>query len=73
MTFQRAACVLGTAAALVISLYAFQKPFRFYRSMEAYDNIPLPVDYQEKTEWVFARLMYPPHPNGMLRPVSGIT
>jgi len=57
--------VLGTAAALVISLYAFQKPFRVYRSMEAYDNIPLPADYQEKTEWVFARLMYPPHPNGM--------
>jgi hypothetical protein len=33
--------------------------------MEAYDNIPLPADYQEKTEWVQARLMYPNHPNGL--------
>jgi hypothetical protein len=53
------------AVAVLTSLYAFQKPFRVYRSMEAYDNIPLPVDYQERTEFVFARLMYPPHPNGM--------
>jgi len=44
-------------------LFAFQRPFRVYRSMEAYDNISLPVDYQEKTEWVFGRLMYPQHPN----------
>jgi hypothetical protein len=44
-------------------LLAFQRPFRVYRSMEAYDNIPLPPDWQEKTEWVQARLMYPNHPN----------
>ncbi len=25
-----------------------------------YEKFPLPPDYQEKTEWVFARLMYPP-------------
>ena len=25
-----------------------------------YTKFPLPRDYQEKTEWVFARLMYPP-------------
>jgi hypothetical protein len=31
--------------------------------MEAYDDIPLPPDYQEKTEWVQARLMYPQHPD----------
>jgi hypothetical protein len=31
--------------------------------MEPYDNVQLPPDYQEKTEWVFARLMYPQHPN----------
>jgi hypothetical protein len=30
--------------------------------MEAYDDIPLPPDYQDKTEWIFGRLMYPPHP-----------
>jgi hypothetical protein len=38
-------------------LLAFQRPFRVYRSMEAYDNIPLPPDWQEKTEWVQARLI----------------
>ncbi len=30
--------------------------------MEAYDNIPLPVDYQVHNDFVFARLMYPQHP-----------
>ena len=38
--------------------YAIQ-PFREYPGVE-YQNFPLPPDYQEKTEWVFARLMYPP-------------
>src|SRR5260370_1708865 len=31
--------------------------------MEPYDDIELPPDYQEKTEWAQARLMYPQHPN----------
>ena len=31
--------------------------------MEAYDNIPLPPDWQDKAEWVQARLMYPQHPD----------
>ncbi|MBI4908131.1 MAG: DUF4159 domain-containing protein [Acidobacteria bacterium] len=47
---------------LLGSLYAWQRPFRVYHSMEAYDDVPLPPDYQEKTEWVQARLMYPNHP-----------
>lgn len=38
---------------------AFQKPFREYPGFEN-ENDPLPDDYREKTEWVFARLMYPP-------------
>jgi hypothetical protein len=51
------------AGALCIgTLYAFQKPFRVYRSLEPYDDINLPLDWQEKAEWVFARLMYPSHP-----------
>ena len=29
-----------------------------------YENFPLPPDYQEKTEWAFARLMYPPFTGG---------
>jgi hypothetical protein len=35
------------------------RPFREYPGTE-YENFPLPPDFQEKTEWVFARLMYPP-------------
>jgi hypothetical protein len=39
-------------------VYAIQ-PFREYPGLE-YEGFALPRDYQEKTEWVFARLMYPP-------------
>ncbi len=55
-----AAGVLGYAALLA----AFQMPWRVYISMEGYDDIPVPPDYQEKTEFVFARLMYPQNPIG---------
>ncbi len=41
------------------------RPFRVYRSLEAYDNVEVPPDYQEQTEFVFARLMYPSHPYGL--------
>ena len=44
---------------LLSAVFAFQRPFREYPGVE-YDDFPLPPDYQEKTEWVFARLMYPP-------------
>jgi hypothetical protein len=47
--------------AFLFSLIA-QKPFRQYMGVE-YGNFELPADYKEKTEWVFARLMYPPGPN----------
>jgi uncharacterized protein DUF4159 len=51
--------LLTSAGALVMSaLFAWQRPFREYPGVE-YENFPLPPDYQEKTEWVFARLMYP--------------
>ncbi|MGA7234114.1 MAG: DUF4159 domain-containing protein [Bryobacteraceae bacterium] len=43
-----------------------QNPFRIYRSFEPYDNVKLPDDWQDKTEWVYARLMYPEHPNALL-------
>jgi len=36
-----------------------QRPFREYPGVE-YTNFPIPKDWQEKTEWAFARLMYPP-------------
>ena len=67
-TFWRA--VAGVT--LLTALYAFQRPFRVYPSMEPYDDIPLPADYTDKTDWVFARLMYPPHPEARFsRPWRG--
>src|SRR5580658_919450 len=51
--------------AMLGALYAFQAPFREYPGVEyRLGDIPLPPDYQEKTEWTFARLMYPPAPGG---------
>jgi hypothetical protein len=52
-----------TAAGLIGGLFAFQRPFREYEGRE-YENFPLPPDYQEKTEWAFARLMYPQYQGG---------
>ena len=52
----------GAAAGTLLiltSLAAFQRPFREYPGRE-YNDFPLPPDYQEKAEWAFARLMYPP-------------
>jgi hypothetical protein len=48
-------CLLLAAAGV---LAAFQMPFREYEGME-YNNFPLPADYKNKGEFVFARLMYP--------------
>jgi hypothetical protein len=56
---------LAGCAALIGSLLAFQRPFREFPGVEyRVGDIPLPPDYQEKTEWAFARLMYPPAPGG---------
>ncbi len=44
---------------LIATLYAFQQPFKQYPGIE-HETYPLPPDYQEKTEFAFARLMYPP-------------
>jgi hypothetical protein len=51
--------IMATVAtlALLSVLYA-QMPFRQYPGWEYYD-FPLPPDWQEKSEWVFARLIYP--------------
>src|SRR6202035_1525385 len=51
--------LMGCAFALVSVAYAYQAPFREYPSVE-YGSPPVPADYQEKTEFAFARLMYPP-------------
>ena len=52
------AIVIGTLA-LVTALYGFQRPWRNFPGVE-YEAFPIPPDFQEKTEWTFARLMYPP-------------
>ena len=59
MTIHWALRRLGCGAALLTALYAYQRPFREYPGRE-YENFPLPPDWREKTEWAFARLMYPP-------------
>ena len=55
----KAAFQLAAGAVCLGSLFAFQLPFREYPAVE-YNDFPVPADFQEKTEWVFARLMYPP-------------
>jgi hypothetical protein len=62
MNYRKALVLLGAGAGLITALYSAQRPFRVYPSMEAYDNVELPPDFQQKSEWVFARLMYPQHP-----------
>jgi hypothetical protein len=52
------AIFLGSAYALDRAL---PRPFRQYPGVEyRLGSIPLPPDYQDKAEWAFARLMYPP-------------
>src|ERR1039458_254791 len=62
MSFPKA---LGSSLALLGMLYGFQLPFREFPGVEyRLGDIPLPPDFQEKTEWAFARLMYPQSPFG---------
>ena len=62
MAVPKTAWALAGGLAFVSTLAAFQMPWRVYRSLEGYDNVPVPSDYDEHTEWIFARLMYPVHP-----------
>ena len=57
----RGLTALGCAFALFGALYA-QHPFQQYPGVE-YPRFELPAGWEEKTEWAFARLMYPPGPN----------
>jgi len=58
MNLRRLVCI----AALAGTAFAFQRGFREYPAVE-YNDFPLPNDAAEKTEFVFARLMYPPASN----------
>ena len=74
MAFSRGSRLLLCSIACLGALSAFQKPWREYPAFE-YNDFPIPPDYQEKTEWAFARLMYPntTNPNiwGMFRRRGG--
>jgi hypothetical protein len=52
---------LGCGLLAVSALYAFQRPFRQYPGVE-YFRFELTPDWQDKSEWAFARLMFPPGP-----------
>ena len=56
MSFRKALLLALGGIAFVGGLYAFQRPFREYPGVE-YDNFPVRQDWNEKPEWVFARLM----------------
>jgi hypothetical protein len=58
MTIPKTVLRAGLGLMALTALYAFQRPFREYPGIE-YNNFPKPPDYREKTEWSFARLMYP--------------
>jgi hypothetical protein len=70
MTFSRAWRAGAGTLLVLTSMMAFQKPFREYPGRE-YNDFPLPRDYQDKAEWVFARLMYPPAMGGGGRGFGG--
>jgi hypothetical protein len=53
---------LGCGLTFLTVLYAVQRPFRQFPGVE-YRHFELTPDWQEKTEWAFARLMFPPGPN----------
>ena len=59
MRTRTALVAIAASLSLISAIYAFQRPFREYPGRE-YSNFPLPPDYMDKSEWVFARLMYPP-------------
>ena len=61
MTFRRGLSCIAVGLACLASLYAFQRPFREFPGRE-YEDFPVPPDWNEKTEWAFARLMYPTMP-----------
>ena len=55
----RTAWITLGALACLGTLYAFQKPFRQYPGVEYY-RFETPPDANEKTEFAFARMMFPP-------------
>jgi hypothetical protein len=65
MSYRKGLLLAVGSVAILTGLYAAEqlRPFRVYQSLEPYDDVELPPDWQDKSEWIFARLMYPQHPN----------
>jgi hypothetical protein len=57
MAFRKGMWRLAGGVAFLTAVFA-QRPWREYPAFE-YNDFPIPPDYHEKTEWAFARLMYP--------------
>ena len=63
MNLRKALWRLGCGLGFLGVLCAFQRPFRELPGIEyRLGSIPMPGDWHEKTEWAFARLMFPPGP-----------
>lgn len=62
MRIGKARFSIACSIALVGSLCAFQRSFREYPGVE-YDGMTPPADWAEKTEFAFARMMFPPGAN----------
>lgn len=61
MRAYRCLALFGVGLFALGSVWAFRSPFREFPGVEyRVGDVPLPSDWQEKTEFVFARLMYPP-------------
>jgi hypothetical protein len=58
MTRWSALSILAGVVSCAGAVCAFQREFREYPGTE-YNDFPLPADYKDKSEFVFARLMYP--------------
>jgi hypothetical protein len=66
MNIRQGLAVLACGLTVAGVLLALQRPFREFNGVEyRIGEIPLPADYQEKTEFAFARLMYPPGEGGI--------
>lgn len=61
MSVRKALLATGCLLTFLGGLYAFQRPFHQFAGVE-YRNFEVPPDWQDQTEWAFARLMFPPGP-----------
>lgn len=61
MDFRKGLRRAASSLLCLSALYAFQRPFRQFPGVEYY-TFELTPDWQEKAEFAFARLMFPPGP-----------